>query len=159
EPAAAADRAGIGRSRGVKSPQPARRLSSLFGHRRRPARRVPSRLGQVRWAMFDRRSARPLLVCLAGKPIPCSATEGVLMLRKTILLLMGAAGVAFALLAVLAAAGLADPRLAAAAFGVAVLAAGADEILGALVAGWVPRGRWRPPPGGRRAARVGRLSS
>ena len=58
------------------------------------------------------------------------------MLRKTILLLMGAAGVALAHLAVLAAAGLADPRLAAAAFGVALLAMGADELAGALAADW-----------------------
>src|SRR5579883_1725262 len=74
-------------------------------------------------------------------------------------LLMTAGGLAFALLAVLAVAGLADPRLAGAAFGVAVLAMGVDELAGALVAGWVPRGRWQPPPGGRPAARVGRLLS
>src|SRR5438046_2346687 len=53
------------------------------------------------------------------------------MLRKTILLLMAAGGVAFAVLAVLAAAGLADPRLAAVAFGVALIAMGADELAGA----------------------------
>src|SRR4051794_4104742 len=80
------------------------------------------------------------------------------MLRKAVLLLIGAAGVAFALLAVLAATGLADPRLAAAAFGVALLAAGADGVAGGLVAGW-PRGWWEPPAGGRPAVREGRLPS
>jgi hypothetical protein len=70
---------------------------------------------------------------------------------------MGAAGMTFALLAVLAATGLADPRLAAAAFGLALLAAGADGVAGALVAGW-PREPWAPPPGGR-PVRAGRLSS
>jgi hypothetical protein len=74
-------------------------------------------------------------------------------------LLMAAGAVAFALLAVLAAAGLADPRLAGAAFGVAVLAIGVDELAGVVVAGWVPRGRWQPPQGGRPTARVGRLLS
>jgi hypothetical protein len=69
-----------------------------------------------------------------------------------------AGAVAFALLGVLAAAGLADPRFAAAAFGVALLAVGADEVAGALVAGW-PRGRRGPPAGGRPPLREGRLSS
>jgi hypothetical protein len=80
------------------------------------------------------------------------------MLRKTFFLLMAAGGAAFVLLAVPAAAGLAGPRLAVAAFGVAMLAAGADGVAGALVADW-PRGWWQPPPGGRPAVRVGRLSS
>jgi hypothetical protein len=79
------------------------------------------------------------------------------VLRKTIFMLMGAGAVAFAILAVLAAAGLADPRLAAAAFGVALLAGGVDGVAGALVPDW-PRG-WEPPAAGRPAVRVGRLSS
>ena len=80
------------------------------------------------------------------------------MLRKSILLVMAAGAVAFALLAVLAAAGLADPRLAAAACGVTWLAMGADELAGALIADWA-RGRWTPPAGGGPAVREGRLSS
>ena len=82
-----------------------------------------------------------------------------MVLQTVLSLLMAAGAVAFALLAVLAAAGLADPRLAGAAFGVAVLAMGVDELAGAVVAGWVPRGRWQTPPGGRPTARAGRLSS
>ena len=80
------------------------------------------------------------------------------MLRKAILLLMATGGAAFVLLVVLATAGLADPRLAAAAFGVALLAMGADELAGARAADW-PRGWGEPPAGGRPAVREGRLSS
>src|SRR5205823_2405131 len=49
-------------------------------------------------------------------------------------------------------------RLADAAFGVALLAVGADGVAGALVADW-PRGWWKSLPGGRPTVRVGRLSS
>src|SRR5579885_1978826 len=80
------------------------------------------------------------------------AEGGGAVLQTVLSLLMAAGAVAFALLAALAAAGRADLRLAAAAFGVAMLAMGVDELAGALVAGWVPRGR---PP----TARVGRLVS
>ncbi len=73
-------------------------------------------------------------------------------------LVMTVACAAFFPLAVLAAAGLADPRFASAAFGVAMLAVGADGIAGALVAEW-PRGWWEPPANDRPAVWIGRLSS
>ncbi len=79
------------------------------------------------------------------------------MLRKTILMLMGVAGVSFGILAILAAAGLADPRFAAVAFGIAMLAAGVDGIAGATVAGW-PREPWAASSGSR-AAPPGWMSS
>lgn len=72
-------------------------------------------------------------------------------------LLIATAGLAFVFLALLAAAGLVDPRFAAVAFGIAALDAGVDEVAGALVAGWAPLGRW--PAGGRPEARLGWLGS
>lgn len=80
-------------------------------------------------------------------------------MARVVSLLMVAGGVAFGILAVLAATGLVDPLLAATAFGIAMLAMGVDELAGALVAGWVPRGCWQPSPGRRPTARVGRLVS
>jgi hypothetical protein len=79
------------------------------------------------------------------------------VLHGLIFFLMGAAAAAFVLLAVLAAAGLTDPRYAAAAFGIVFLAVGADGVAGALVADW-PRVGWKPPPG-RPTFPAGRLSS
>ncbi|MFL5241069.1 MAG: hypothetical protein ACJ8FY_03090 [Gemmataceae bacterium] len=70
---------------------------------------------------------------------------------------MAAASAAFVVLAVLGATGRANPRLAAAAFGVAVVAAGASEIAGAVVADW-PRVALNSPPGSRPVP-AGRLSS
>ena len=83
-------------------------------------------------------------------------SKSVKVLRVVIFLPMATAGAAFVLLVVLVTAGLADPRLAAAAFGVAVLAASAHEFAGALVADWASPG-WTPPPGSR-PIRAGRLS-
>jgi hypothetical protein len=77
------------------------------------------------------------------------------VLRIVILLLISVGGLSFAVLAVLAATGPADPRFAAAAFGVALLAAGANEIADVLVADWMSVAL--PPPPGDRSP--GRLSS
>ena len=79
------------------------------------------------------------------------------VLRGVIFILMSASCAAFVLLVVLAAAGLVDPRLAAAAFGTAYLTVGADGVAGALVADW-PRVPWNPPPG-RPTVPAGRQSS
>ena len=79
------------------------------------------------------------------------------MLRKSILLLMGIAGAVFALLAVLAATGLVDSRFPLAAFVVALLAAGADGVAGALVDGWT-REPWAASSGDSPLP-AGRLSS
>jgi hypothetical protein len=78
-------------------------------------------------------------------------SKPVKVLQTVFLLLVSTGGVAFAILAVLAATGLADPRLGAAAFGVTLLAAGADEIAGALVTDWVRR-PWKLSPGRRLSA-------
>ncbi|HEY3969256.1 MAG TPA: hypothetical protein VGM05_32190 [Planctomycetaceae bacterium] len=79
-------------------------------------------------------------------------------LQVVLSVLLTAGGLTFIPLAVLGAAGLVDPRFAAVAFGVTLLAAGADELTGVVVAGWVPLGQW--PPGGRpTTARLARLSS
>jgi hypothetical protein len=77
-------------------------------------------------------------------------------LRVVIFVPMVTALAAFVLLVVLGMAGLADPRLAAAAFGIAVLAASAHQIAGALGADWASP-EWTPPPAAR-PVRAGRLS-
>ena len=78
------------------------------------------------------------------------------VLRVVIFVPMVTALAAFVLLVVLGMAGLVDPRLAAAAFGIAVLAASAHQIAGALGADWSSP-EWTPPPAAR-PVRAGRLS-
>ena len=81
-------------------------------------------------------------------------TKPAKVLRHAILLLMATGGVAFVLLVV---AGLADSRLAAAAFGVTMLVAGADGVFGAMIAEWERVG-WNSSPG-LPTVPAGRLSS
>jgi hypothetical protein len=80
------------------------------------------------------------------------------VLRIVILLLISVGGLSFAVLAVLAATGLADPRFAAAAFGVALLAAGANDIADVLIADWVSVAL-PPPPGDPPAGRLSSLGA
>ncbi len=98
------------------------------------------------------------LLLMAADEGGAPMSEPAKVLRVVLKLLMSAGAVAFGVLAVLAAAGRVDPRLGAAVFGVTLLAVGADEAAGALIADW-PRGWWEPPAGGRPGVREGRLSS